>query len=121
MFEFLKSTFKKFEGQKKSEEKSGAEDTQSSSQDELLEARDIFVDPVIKKLKEAKVNATAHFQFHDYFRFKFTRNIFILCLFGVFFPRQNVLDLYHVAEKIIGNNIENILDKSKSECDEPAS
>lgn len=59
MFEFLKSTFKKCADQKKSEEKNG-EDTQSSSQDELIEHRDIFVDPVIKKLKEAKVNMTSH-------------------------------------------------------------
>lgn len=60
MFEFLKSTFKKFDDQKKkSEDKSAAEDTQSSSQDEVIENRDIFVDPVIKKLKEAKVDAIA--------------------------------------------------------------
>lgn len=60
MFEFLKSTFKKFDGQKKkSEDKSATEDTQSSSQDEIIENRDIFVDPVIKKLKQAKVNAIA--------------------------------------------------------------
>lgn len=62
MFEFLKSTFKKFDGQKKkSEDKSAAEDTQSSSQDETIENRDVFVDPVIKKLKEAKVNARRSF------------------------------------------------------------
>lgn len=59
MFEFLKSAFKKFDDQKKSEEKS-VEDTQSSSQDELIENKDIFVDPVIKKLKGAKVNTACH-------------------------------------------------------------
>lgn len=59
MFEFLKSAFKKFDDQKKSEEKS-VEDNQSSSQDELIENKDIFVDPVIKKLKEAKVNTACH-------------------------------------------------------------
>lgn len=62
MFEFLKSTFKQFDGQKKkSEDRSAAEDTQSSSQDEVNENRDIFVDPVIKRLKEAKVNARRTF------------------------------------------------------------
>lgn len=57
MFEFLKA-FKKRENQKKSDEKSG-EDSQSSSQDEVIASRDIFVDPVIKKLKNAKVNEIA--------------------------------------------------------------
>lgn len=68
MFEFLKSTFKKFDDQKKSVEKSGAEDTtQSSSQDELIETRDIFVDPVIKKLKEAKVKCPPYsIQCHEF-------------------------------------------------------
>lgn len=40
--------------------------------------------------------------------------LFILCSF----LSQNVLDLYHVAEKIVGINIDNILDKSKSECED---
>lgn len=77
MFEFLRSTFKKCADQKKSEEKSG-EDTQSSSQDESIENRDVFVDPVIKRLKEAKVNLAVHLQC---FRFYFEANAHFLFYF----------------------------------------
>lgn len=52
MFELLKA-FKKCDDPKKSDEKS---ESQGSSQDEAIASRDIFVDPVIKKLKEAKVS-----------------------------------------------------------------
>ncbi|XP_055305741.1 uncharacterized protein LOC129570229 isoform X2 [Sitodiplosis mosellana] len=66
------------------------EKTKSATSDDDIEnlpVKDVYVDPVIDRLKKAK----------------------------------NVKELYNVAEKIVGVNIENILDKSKSgEAEEPA-
>lgn len=58
MFQMLKAKFRKFDDHKKSHDKS-SESTKSSSQEEAAASRDIFVDPVIKKLKNAKVNNAA--------------------------------------------------------------
>lgn len=66
MFEILKSTLKKNDEYQtnKSEENSG-DDSQNSSQEEFK--RDILVDPVIKKLKKAKVRCASHLRYIQIF------------------------------------------------------
>ncbi|XP_031632397.1 uncharacterized protein LOC116346466 [Contarinia nasturtii] len=83
IFSFFKLKKLKADQPNKSQEDSPEKTKSITSEDDVenIQTRDIYMDPVIAKLKSAK----------------------------------NVRELYSVAEKIVGINIENILDKSKSD------
>lgn len=114
IFSFFKSKFSKAESSKVSQEGSSdrtrsQETTSREDNHEYAQSQDVFVDPVIAKLKSAKVMCS------NWCR------IAIRIILNKLFFLQSVKDLYTVAEKIVGSNIENVLDKSKSgDADDPA-